>query len=738
MDSRIRSLLRASAAQAFLHAVGSIAHAQSSAPPSVSIVPLPVESKRLDGTFLLDGRTQIVATDAESRRIAGLLNEYLFTLHGVRLPIGSKRLEDRNSISLTQDGSRALPEEGYRLVVEPKQIRLIGRPAGLFYGVQTLLQLLPAAATPTMEIPGLEITDSPRFGYRGVLLDVGRHYFSVATVKKVLDLAAQYKINRFHWHLTDNEGWRIEIRKYPQLTPAGSQYYTQEQIRDVVAYARARFITIVPEIEMPGHSGAATAAYPRLTCSSGDYANVLCPREESFTFVRNVLQEVIALFPGPFIHIGGDEVDKEGWRQSAEAQAIMSREGLRTEEELQAYFIRHVSQFVRARGKRMIGWDEILEGGLAPNAIVMSWRGEGGGIEAARQKHAVIMAPTDYTYFDYYQGDPAREPESIGGFVPLEKAYAYEPIPKDMSPQDRQYVLGAQANLWTEYVATPEHLEYMLFPRLLAFAEAVWSPSAVRNYDLFRGRLTYQLARLDKQDVHFRIPEPLGLQDFYTTTDDDLRLELTSLVTGSQMYYTLDGSTPTDSSARYEAPLQIPLPQERKTKLNLLVVAPNGRRSVPYEATFLKSAYLDAIRHDSPQPGLAFALYDGPFATVRTIGEGVQAAAGITSSFDPQQFGRMFDFGTSWAGYVNVPSDSFYQFAVESDDGAVLRIDGNVVVDNDGNHSSRLITGHIPLRQGFHSFELRYFQARGGATLRVSWAPSGAALLPLDVSALFH
>lgn len=738
MDSRIRSLLRASAALALLLAVGSIAHAQSLAPPSVSVVPQPVELKRLDGTFQLDARTQIVATDAEARRIAGLLTEYLFTLHGLRLPISSKRLEGRNSISLTQDGSRALPDEGYRLVVEPKRIRLIGRPAGLFYGVQTLLQLLPAATMPTLEIPGVEITDAARFGYRGVLLDVGRHYFSVATVKKVLDLAAQYKINRFHWHLTDNEGWRIEIRKYPQLTPAGSAYYTQEQIRDIVAYARARFITIVPEIEMPGHAGAATAAYPRLTCSSGDYANVLCPREESFTFVRNVLKEVIALFPGPFIHIGGDEVDKGGWRQSAEAQAIMKREGLRNEEELQAYFIRHVSQFLRARGKRMVGWDEILEGGLAPNAIVMSWRGEGGGIEAARQKHAVIMAPTDYTYFDYYQGDPAREPESIGGFVPLEKAYAYEPLPKDLPLQDRQYVLGAQANLWTEYVATPDHLEYMLFPRLLAFAEAVWSPIAARNYDLFRGRLTYQLARLNKQDVRFRIPEPVGLQDFYTTTDDQARVELTSLVTGSQMYYTLDGSTPTESSARYEMPLQIPLRPERKSKLNVLVVAPDGRRSVPFEATVLKSAYLNAVRHDSAQPGLAFVLYDGSFATVRTIGAGVQAAAGITSSFDPQQFGRMFDFGTSWVGYVNAPSDSFYQFAVESDDGAVLQIDGNVVVDNDGNHPPRLVTGHIPLRQGLHRFELRYFQARGGATLNVSWAPSNAPLQPLDASALFH
>jgi len=565
-----------------------------------------------------------------------------------------------------------------------------------------------------------------------------RHFFSVATIKKLLDLAAQYKINRFHWHLTDNEGWRIEIKQYPQLTAGSSEYYTQEQIRDIVAYAKARFITVVPEIEMPGHAGAATTAYPALTCSQGEYANVLCPREQTFTFVQNVLSEVMALFPGPFVHIGGDEVDKEGWRQSADAQAIMKREGLTNEEELQAYFIRHVARFLASKGKQPIGWDEILEGGLAPQAIVMSWRGENGGIEAARQKHAVIMSPSDYCYFDYNQGDPLREPESIGGFISLEKAYSYDPIPKAMNPDDRRFVLGAQANLWTEYIATPDHLEYMLFPRLLAFAEAAWSPLEGKSYDDFRRRLEYQLGRLDQQDVRYRLPEPTGLADFYTATEDRARIDLTSIAPGSRVFYTLDGSMPTENSPRYQSALEISLQPEHGTVLNLIVVARNGRRSVPYSAAYLRSAYRDAIRVEGLRPGLTFSLHDGPFSNVNDIERGKRAATGFTPSFDPAQFGRSSDFGVTFDGYLNVPSDGYYRFEVESDDGSFLKIGDNIVVNNDGNHAPRLLTGHVPLRQGLHRFSLRYFQSSGGMVLGVRWANGEDESQPLAGSALYH
>ena len=724
--------------------VAAAARAEHAVFASVNIVPRPVAVRQSTGTFVLDARTRILAVDSESRKTAGLFNDFLLKQNGLQLRITADRPKRENFISFSQAGSRGMPKEGYRLVIGAKSIRVIGQPAGLFYGMQTLAQLLPLGLQPTIELPDLDITDYPRFGYRGVLLDVGRHFFSVTYLKKLLDLAAQYKINRFHWHLTDDEGWRIEIKKYPRLTDVSShgEYYTQEQVKDIVAYAQARFITVVPEIEMPGHSQAAVTAYPQLACAHSAPAsapgNVLCPKEETFTFLQNVLTEVVGLFPGRYVHIGGDEVQKDGWRQSTEAQVIMKREGLKDEDELQSYFVRHMERFLTTKGKLTIGWDEILEGGLAPNAIVMSWRGEGGGIAAARQKHKVIMSPTDYCYFDYNQGDPQREPASIGGFIPLEKVYGYDPIPKELQGDEREYILGAQANVWTEYIATPEYLEYMLFPRLLAFSEVVWSPMADNVYSDFRRRLAYHFDRLDQQEVHFRIPEHDGLKDFYTTTDDHAAVELSSLVPAARIYYTLDGSDPTDNSTRYQSPLQITLQPNQKSILNLVVVTPGGRRSVVYGATFLRRAYRDAIRFDAKQPGLAFALYDGKFTSAQSVEQGTPAARGITSSFDLQQFGRVFDYGISFDGYLTAPSDDFYRFAVESDDGSVLEIDDEVVVDNDGNHPSRVVAGHIPLRQGVHKFKLRYFQSQGGATLRVSWAPSGGELQPLAGLALNH
>jgi hexosaminidase len=613
--------------------------------------------------------------------------------------------------------------------------------------MQTLTQLLPAQGQPAMELPSLEITDYPRFGYRGLLLDVGRHYFPVPYLKKLLDLAAQYKLNRFHWHLTDNEGWRLQIRKYPRLTDirpaaadhgtAASGYYTQEEVRDIVAYARARYITVIPEIEMPGHSGAAVAAYPFLACTHGD-ADVLCPTEETFRFLRNVLREVTALFPGPYIHIGGDEVDKAGWRNSPEAQAVMKRRGLEDEDRLQSYFVKRIGRFLASRGKRMIGWDEILEGGLAENAIVMSWRGESGGIEAARAGHSVIMSPTDYCYFDYGQGDPGREPANIGGFVPLSKVYGYEPIPKALPDERRQYLLGAQANVWTEYISTPEYLEYMLFPRLLAFSEALWSPASGRDYEGFRHRLPYQLDRLDRRQVRYRLPEPDGLHDLYTTTDDQAVIDLHTVVPASLIYYTLDGSEPSEASSLYQAPLKIDLHTNQKVILNLIVVVPGARSSVVYGATFLRRPLLEAIADASRRPGLAYSLVDGKFASARAFGQSAPASVGVTDSLELQQFNRSSDYGIRFEGFLNAPADGYYQFALESDDGSVLQIDDELVIDNDGNHASRLLTGHIPLRHGLHRFSLNYFQAEGGATLRLSWAADGAELLPLAGPSLFH
>jgi hexosaminidase len=437
----------------------------------------------------------------------------------------------------TANAKSSLGAEGYELAVTPDSV-VIRAPeqAGGFYGVQTLLQLLPPevfAAKPVKGVewtmPCVQIEDQPRFQWRGMLLDVSRHFFSKADVEKILDTLALHKLNTFHWHLTDSAGWRIEIKKYPRLTevgawrkdsvgweldpksstaygPAGRYggFYTQADIREVVAYAAARHITIVPEIDMPAHAGSALIAYPEFMCSDDPGASVYCAgKEETFEFLKNVLAEVVELFPGKYIHIGGDEVPKGPWQRDATCQALMKREGLKNEEELQSWFIRRIEKMVHAHGKTLIGWSEILQGGLAQNAVVMDWIG--GAEAAASAGHDVVMTPEKTCYFDYCQSTNfALEPPSIGGYLPLDQVYAFEPIPEKLESQFHSHILGAQGNLWTEYISSLKHLEYMMFPRLSALAEVTWSPKAARNWDDFNRRLKTDELRLDQLGVNYR------------------------------------------------------------------------------------------------------------------------------------------------------------------------------------------------------------------------------------------
>lgn len=754
---------------AFLLIAVEVARGQNSAIADLNVIPQPAAAKYLTGSFTLNNQTKILAANKDSRDVAGLFNDFLLRSYGTRLKLAATKPSSGNYISFTQVGSPSLPEEGYRLAVDPAGIRVVGQPAGLFYGMQTLTQLLPSGRELPVVLPALEISDNPRFRYRGVLLDVGRHFYPVAFIKKFLDEMAQYKINKFQLHLTDDQGWRIEIKKYPKLTEIGSRrketikeqhfdpyvgdgiphegYYTQEQIKDLVAYAKARFITIIPEIEMPGHAQAALAAYPELACTPGPFEvstiwgvhrEVFCPKEETFNFLENVLSEVMTLFPGPYVHIGGDEVLKDRWKESSDAQAVMKREGLKDENELQSYFIRRIEKFLNSKGKQTIGWDEILQGGLAPNAIVMSWHGDGGAVEAAKQKHEAIMTPYEYCYFDTNQGDPKREPLNIGGFLPLQKVYSYDPVPKELMPEEQKYVLGAQANVWTEYIQTPDSVEYMVFPRLLALAEVLWSPLQAKNYDDFLRRLPYHFVRLEKQNVNYRVPEPKGLKDFYTATDDQAVVQLASLVPGSQIYYTLDGSMPSEKSQSYESPFRVPLQTDQKVFLNVIEVTPGGHRSVVYGATLLRRSFRESANYAAKQRGLAFTVLEGKFASTLDFEKGIRVAAGNTTSLDVKQFGRETNYAVIFAGYLSVPADAFYQFQVESDDGSVLQIDGEEVVSNDGIHGTQMVAGYIPLKQGFHQIELKYFQAGGEAVLGIWWAPAGQKLKPLDGSVLFH
>jgi hexosaminidase len=424
------------------------------------------------------------------------------------------------------------------------------RPAGAFYALQTLRQLLPAAifrqakvAAAAWTIPAVSIEDYPRFGWRGMHLDVGRHFMPKEFVKKFIDLLAFHKFNRFQWHLTEDQGWRIEIRQFPRLTLVGASrrqtlvgrpdrdstkwrfdgqphggFYTQEDVAELVAYAQARFVTIVPEIEMPGHSQAAIAAYPELGnrrdslpvwTAWGVDENIVNPSDETIRFEQRVLTEVLALFPGRWIHIGGDEAPKAQWKASSLAQARIKELGLKDEDELQSYFTRQMDQFLTARGRTLIGWDEILEGGLSPNAVVMSWRGIDGGIAAARAGHDVVMAPGSHTYFDHYQSaDTAAEPLAIGGFLPLDTVYAYEPVPAALTPEEARHVLGAQGQLWTEYIPDAKRVEYMAFPRACALAEVLWTPREGKDYADFLRRLAPHLERLAVLDVNYHRLNP--------------------------------------------------------------------------------------------------------------------------------------------------------------------------------------------------------------------------------------
>ncbi|MBZ0303418.1 MAG: beta-N-acetylhexosaminidase [Anaerolineae bacterium] len=513
---------------------------------TLSLIPQPAQLVRQSGTFVIDSNTRI-AVSAGAEAVAQRFAEELRRATGFALPVDTLPAEAdaaTGTLALILDRTTSGGDEGYSVQVTPNQvtIRAAAEP-GLFYGTQTLRQLLPVEAyspTPvsgvTWTVPALSIQDWPRFRWRGMHLDVGRHLFPLDFIKKYLDLMALHKMNTFHWHLTEDQGWRIEIKRYPRLTEIGSQraaspypadrktldgvpyggFYTQDEVREVVAYAQALGITVVPEIEMPGHAVAALASYPELGCVGEGYAvrtfwgiaeDVFCAgNEDVYTFLENVLAEVLDLFPSEYIHIGGDECPKVRWQSCPKCQAAIQREGLADEHELQSYFIRRIEKFLNGRGRRLIGWDEILEGGLAPNATVMSWRGSKGGIEAATAGHDVVMTPNTHCYFDYYQSeDNEGEPPAIGHYLPLEHVYMFDPV-AGIAEDKAHHVIGGQGSLWTEYIPTTEQAEYMAYPRAVALAETVWSELPDRDYDAFMERLRTHLQRLDRLGVNYRNP----------------------------------------------------------------------------------------------------------------------------------------------------------------------------------------------------------------------------------------
>ena len=553
-------------------------------PIEPNIIPKPLFQKIEKGVFILDEKT-FIDSYGEFQNVANFLKSYFSETYNFKLPSN----KSNNQILFINDSS-IKNDEGYQLKITEKNISISSKTTkGAFYAVQSLIQLLPIKTdSKEITIQCLEIKDEPQFVYRGMHLDVARHFFSVDFIKKYINLMSMLKMNTFHWHLTEDQGWRIEIKKYPKLQEIaafrnetlighyndqpqkfdGKKYggfYTQEEIKEIVKYASERQITIIPEIEMPGHSQAAIAAYPELGCTGeqievatkwGVFEDIYCTKEETFKFLEDVIDEVVPLFPGKYIHIGGDEAPKIHWKNCKNCQKLIKKEGLKDEHELQNYFITRMEKYINSKGKQIIGWDEILEGGLAPNATVMSWRGTNGAVEAAKQKHPVILTPQSHCYFDHYQSENENEPLAIGGFLPLEKVYLFNPIPKEFTTEEARYVLGAQGNVWTEYLSTPEKVEYMVFPRAIALSEAVWSSSVHKNYDDFINRLEIFNKRLDAMNVNYA-NHLYEINGELLNDNGKLSYKLET-ITNKKIVYTLNGKEPINLlHQEYDEPIKI-------------------------------------------------------------------------------------------------------------------------------------------------------------------------------------
>lgn len=647
-----------------------------------SLIPQPNELKANTGHFRFNPSTVFYVSSELDKNSASIIDAFCQNLNEVSgLQTASQPLNDTEVLpkqSIVFKTNKEIAPEGYELSIQPDGITVEASDrSGVFYAIQTMKQLLPvdiygnqSISNAEWTLPCVEIKDAPRFGYRGLHIDVARHFFPKEEMKKILNLMALHKQNTLHWHLTDDQGWRIEIKKYPRLTEIGSirnktmigkewdnydttpygGFYTQEDIKEVVKYANDRCINVIPEVDLPGHMMAALAAYPNLGCTGGPYEvsgqwgvrdDVLCPgKEETFTFIEDVLTEVMDLFPSEYIHIGGDECPKIRWEKCPRCQARIKAQGLKANDKhkaeffLQSYVTARVEKFLNEHGRKIIGWDEILEGELAPNATVMSWRGMDGGIEAARLKHPVIMTPNNYVYLDYYPTmNTQDEPLGIGGYNPVEKVYSLEPVPAALNEEERAYIIGAQGNLWTEYITSNEHLEYMLLPRLAALSEVQWTQPENKNLERFLGSLNHILAIYNVMGVNYG-KHVFEIAAKYGVPSSDGMVEVTlSTMGNAPIYYTLDGTEPTEKSTRYTVPIQI--------KENGTLKATAKRENVQIK-TFNKK--------------FKFNKATGKLATLNTAPTEKYTFAGASILTD----GLRGDFNYStgyWLGFFNEPMD---------------------------------------------------------------------------------
>lgn len=697
-----------------------MAYSQQAPPP---IIPQPMQLDLGSGFFALDKGVAIQydPTQPGLKKVADFFTAQVTAISGMQLkhnqPASAK-------ILLVIAKNKLKSDEGYVLHVEEKKIHISASGiAGLFYGIQSLLQALPPVRThAALKIPVMRVQDEPRFSWRGLHLDVSRHFFPIPVIKEYIDLMSAYKLNTFHWHLVDDQGWRIEIKKYPKLTEVGAWrvnqndkiwgnrpqaqpgetadyggYYTQQEIKEIVAYAKERQVNIVPEIEMPGHVASAIASYPELSCkqqpqlqmTGGNYtgmsSNYCAGNEKVYTFLQDVLSEVVALFPYTYVHIGGDEVDKNPWKQCARCQQKMKDEHLKNEEELQSYFIKRMEKFLLSKKRKMVGWDEILEGGLAPEATVMSWRGEAGGIEAAKMNHDVVMSPGSPMYFDHYQAGPEGEPVAFGGFNPLKRVYAYNPVPKELPADKHHHVLGAQANVWTEMISTTSHLEYMILPRMLALSEVVWSPQEKKDWTDFSKRLKYHFNAFDQKGYNYSKGNfTVDIVPF--TANGKLQVELLSESSEVDIHYTTDGSVPNGFSPLYQKPIEI------NTSQNLRAVAvKNGNvmNLKPAEQEFSIHKGVGGNIHYAYPPNNAY-MAGGMAALIDGI-KGKQAVGKFWHGFDNQDLIATLDLGQGksisrislgcmqqYGSWIFLPTSVKFEV---SNDGQNFREVGNIATD---------------------------------------------------------
>ena len=691
---------------------------------SYQVIPQPQQVELQQGTpFVLNAKT-IIAYPIGNMALsedAKFLSDYIKETMGLTIiPVTSKKSKMKNAILLALDPTIE-NEEGYSLTVDKDRITISGKTAaGVFYGVQTLRKSMPAVTgTAQLSFPPVTISDYPRFAYRGMMLDCGRHFFPAKFIKEYIDLLALHNMNRFHWHLTEDQGWRIEIKKYPKLTEIGSKrtqtvighnsgkfdgqpyggFYTQEEIKDIVAYAAARHITIIPEIDMPGHMSAALASYPYLGCTGGPYKvqeqwgvfdDVLCVGKEStFKFIEDVLSELIQLFPSKYISIGGDEAPRVRWQTCPLCQKRIKDEGLnsdskhKAEDRLQSYFMSRIEKFLNSKGRQIFGWDEILEGDIAPNASVMSWRGMSGGIEAAKLHHNVVMTPNTYVYFDYYQSpDVDKEPLAIGGYLPVKSVYAFEPAPDSLAADIKPYIIGAQANVWTEYMPTTKQVEYMVLPRMSALSEVQWTLPEKKDYKNFTIRLLRLLDFYQRDNLNYA----KHVFDIDETCSTDVKAkclnETLSTIDNAPIYYTLDGTEPTKSSTRYTAPIKI----SQSCTLKAAAIRPTFKsNTISKDFSFNLGTMCPITLKDDPKGRYAYngapALNDGltgnsNYASGRWLGFYNQTVEAVIDLGTPQEINQV-----STEAIVNLPAfimGASYVSVAVSDDGIHFNEVGNM------------------------------------------------------------